>query len=188
MRKSDAFNLVVRAPAIFLLFGCTLKGQESRYSMTPATVQQPYAASGMTQASGSHIGSHGRTDYAPGGNGTSPEGSDADSNAEADFSRRIRGGTLVRFDFGLIVVQGAEKSESLQPTAFTTDAIITSSVRSKIAAQPELQSLNFRVRTDDGVVNIHAPAQSLDQAAAVINIALTVPDVRQIVYTMPFSV
>ena len=186
MRISDAFNLVARASAIFLLSGCALKGQDSRYSMTQATVQQPYATSGMEQASVPQVGSQGRTDYAPTGNGTSSEGSDADSNAQADFSRRIRGGTLVRFDFGLIVVQAAELSESLQPTAFTTDAIITSSVISKIATQP--QSPNFRIRTDDGVVKIYAPAQSLDQAAAVINIALTVPDVRQIVYTMPSSV
>jgi hypothetical protein len=156
--------------------------------MTQATVQQPYATSGMKQASVSHIGSQGRTDYAPAGSGTSSETSDADANAQADFSRRISGGTVIRFDFGLIVVQAPEQPESLQPTAFTTDAIITSSVRSKIAAQPQLQSLNFRVRTDAGVVKIYAPGQSLDQAAAVINIALTVPDVRQIVYTMPSSV
>jgi hypothetical protein len=188
MRKSDVFNLVVRASAIFLLYGCALKGQDSRYSMTQATVQQPYATSGATQVSVSHIGSQGRTGYAPAGRATSSEGSDADSNAQADFSRRIRGGTLIRFDFGLIVVQATEQPKSLQPTAFTTDAIITSSVRSKIATQPQLQSVNFRVRTDDGVVKIYAPAQSLDQAATVINIALTVPDVRQIVYTMPSSV
>jgi hypothetical protein len=113
--------------------------------------------------------------------------SDADTNAQVDFSRRIRGGILLRFDFGMIVVQPTEHPESLQPTAFTTDAIITSSVRSRIAAQPQLESQNFRLQTDDGVVKIYATEQSLDQAAAVINIALSVPDVRQIVYLESFA-
>ena len=43
-------------------------------------------------------------------------------------------------------------------------------------------------QTDDGVVTIHSKEKSLDQAAEVINLALGVPDVRQIVYTMPSSV
>lgn len=111
--------------------------------------------------------------------------SDADTDAQVAFSRRIRGGILLRFDFGMIVVQPTEHPESLQPTAFTTDAIITSSVRSKIGAQPQLESQNFRLQTDDGVVKIYAAEQSLDQAAAVINIALRVPDVREIVYLLP---
>jgi hypothetical protein len=188
MRKSDAFNLVARALAIFLLYGCALKEKDSRYSMTQATVQQSYATSTVKQASLSQMGPQDQNNYARTALGTSSESSDADSDAKADFSRRIRGGTLVRFDFGLIVVQAADQPDLLQPTALTTDTIITSSLRSKIAAQPLLRSHTFRIRTDNGVVKIYASEESLDQAAVVINFALAVPDVRQIVYTMPATV
>jgi hypothetical protein len=102
----------------------------------------------------------------------------------ADFSQRLQGGILIRFEFGLIVVKPTEPPESLQPTALTTDAIITSSVRSKIA-DSQLLPQNFQIQTDAGVVTIHAKGESLDQAAEVINLALCVPDVRQVVYTMP---
>jgi osmotically-inducible protein OsmY len=95
---------------------------------------------------------------------------------------------LVRFESGLIVVNPADLPGPLQPTALTTDAIITSSVKSKIADQAQLRSRNFEVRTDDGVVTIRAHEESLEDAALVINLALGVPDVRQIVYTMPTSV
>ncbi len=185
MRKSDVFNLVARASAIILVYDCALKAKDIRYSMTEATVQLPYGTSTVKQASLSHVGSQDQTSYAATAQVTSSEGSDADSNAQSDFSRRIHGGTLVRFDFGLIVVRAAEQPESLQPTALTTDAIITSSLRSKIAAQPQLRSQTFRIRTDNGVVKIDASEESLDQAAVIINIALTVPDVRQIVYVYP---
>jgi hypothetical protein len=103
----------------------------------------------------------------------------------ADFSQRLQGGILIRFEFGLIVVKPTEPPESLQPTALTTDAIITSSVRSKIAGQSQLLLQNFQIQTDAGVVTIHAKGESLDEAAEVINLTLGVPDVRQIVYTMP---
>jgi hypothetical protein len=184
MRKSDLFDLVVRASVISLSCACALKGNDIRYSMTQATVQPPYAAPRIKQVSVFQTGSQGQTYDSPAVRRMS---SDADTDAQVDFSRRIRGGILLRFDFGMIVVQPTEHPESLQPTAFTTDAIITSSVRSKIAAQPQLESQNFRLRTDDGVVKIYATEQSLDQAAAVINIALSVPDVRQIVYLQSFE-
>jgi hypothetical protein len=102
----------------------------------------------------------------------------------ADFSQRLQGGILIRFEFGLIVVKPTEPPESLQPTGLTTDAIITSSVRSKIA-DSQLLPQNFQIQTDAGVVTIHAKGESLDQAAEVINLTLGVPDVRQVVYTMP---
>jgi hypothetical protein len=47
---------------------------------------------------------------------------------------------------------------------------------------------NFEIQTDAGVVTIHSKGDSLDQAAEVINLVLGVPDVREIVYTMPSSV
>jgi hypothetical protein len=103
---------------------------------------------------------------------------------QSEFSERLQGGVVLRFDFGLIVVDPIAPPGS-QPTALTTDAIITSSVRSKIAAQSELAAQHFEIQTDAGVVTIRAKGASLEQAAAVINLTLGVPDVRQIVYTMP---
>jgi hypothetical protein len=103
---------------------------------------------------------------------------------QSEFSERLQGGVVLRFDFGLIVVNPIAPPGS-QPTALTTDAIITSSVRSRIAAQSELAAQHFEIQTDAGVVTIHANGASLEQAAEVINLALGVPDVRQIVYTMP---
>jgi osmotically-inducible protein OsmY len=94
---------------------------------------------------------------------------------------------LLRFEFGLIIVKPAAPPGSLQPTALTTDAIITSSIRSKIAGRSELVPGNFEVETDAGVVKIRSKGDSLDQAAEVINLVLGVPDVRQIVYVMPSS-
>lgn len=107
---------------------------------------------------------------------------------EADFSQRLQGGTLLLFEFGLIVVKPTAPPGSLQPTALMTDAIITSSVRSKITGQPQLPPEDFEIKADDGVLTISSKVGSLDQAVEVINLALCVPDVRQIVYTMPSSV
>jgi hypothetical protein len=107
---------------------------------------------------------------------------------QADFSERLQGGMLLRFEFGLIVVKPTAPPGSLQPTALTTDAIITSSIRSKIAGLSQLVPGNFEIQTDAGVVTIHSKGDSLDQAAEVINLVLGVPDVREIVYTMPSSV
>ena len=107
---------------------------------------------------------------------------------ESDFSRRLQGGVLLRFESGLIVVKPADLPAPLQPTALTTDAIITSTVKSKIAEQSQLRSRSFEVRTDNGVVTIRAHEESLEDAALVINLALGIPDVRQIVYAMPTNV
>ncbi len=155
--------------------------------MTQATVQQPYAGERPTQTSVSELVSPSQESY-PDANEFAPGRSDLPSTAEANFSQRLQGGILLRFDFGLIVVKPTEPPESTEPTALTTDAIITSSVRSKIAAQTQLLSQNFEIQTDSGVVTIHARGESLEQAAEVINITLGVPDVRQIVYTMPASI
>jgi hypothetical protein len=103
---------------------------------------------------------------------------------QTKFSEQLQGGILLRFEFGLIIVKPIELPESLQPTALTTDAIITSSVRSKIEGQAKLPAQNFEIQTDAGVVTIRAKGESLDQAAEVINLALCVPDVREIVYRM----
>ena len=94
---------------------------------------------------------------------------------------------LLRFEFGLIIVKPTAPPGSLQPTALTTDAIITSSIRSKIAGRSGLLPGNFEIQTDAGVVKIRSKGDSLDQAAEVINLVLGVPEVRQIVYMMPSS-
>jgi hypothetical protein len=155
--------------------------------MTQATVQQPYADQKITQTSASQLISPGQKSCTH-SNELVHGRSDAVYTADADFSQRLQGGILLRFELGLIVVKPTTPPDTLQPTALTADAIITSSVRSKIAGQSQLLPRNFEIQSDDGVVTIHARGESLDQAAEVINLALGVPDVRQVVYTMPSSV
>jgi hypothetical protein len=155
--------------------------------MTQATVQQPCAAHKMTCAPDFQLVSSDRKVYLYSSERV-PDEPDPGYTAQVDFSQRIEGGILLRFEFGLIVVNPTSPPGSPQPTALTTDAIITASVRSKIAGQSQLQSGEFEIQTDDGVVTIRSKGESLDQAAEVINLALRVPDVRQIVYTMPAAV
>jgi hypothetical protein len=187
MRKSDALNLVLSAAAILCFGGRALNGNDIRYSMTRATVQQPYAGHEILQTSTSQlIWLDQKAD--PHLNETVPVNLDMVYTAQTDFSQLLHGGILLRFEFGLIVVTPTAPPESMQPTALTTDAIITSSVRSKIVDQSQFPPRNFEIQTDDGVVTIHAKGESLDQAARVINLALGVPDVRKIVYTMPSNV
>lgn len=187
MRKPDALNLVLSASATFCFCGATLNDNDSRFSMTQATVQQPCAARKMTHASAFQLISSDQKVY-PYSSERVPYGLEPGYTAQIDFSQRLEGGTLLRFEFGLIVVKPTSPPGSLQPTALTTDAIITASVRSKIAGESQLSSGNFEIQTDDGVVTIRSKGESLDQAAEVINLALCVPDVRQIVYTMPSAV
>jgi hypothetical protein len=186
MRKSDALSLVLLASAV-LSFGSTaFYDRDSRFSTTKATVQQPCADQKTARSLVSCL-------ISPGPNKRLyssellPGGADPAYSVQANFSQRLAGGILRQFDFGLIVVDSTAAPRTLQPTALTTDAIITSSVRSKIAGQSQLPPGDFEVQTDDGVVTIHSKEESLDQAAEVINLALCVPDVRQIVYTMPSS-
>jgi osmotically-inducible protein OsmY len=75
--------------------------------------------------------------------------------------------------------------DNLQPVGLTTDAIITSSVLSKLGTQPHLKADGFEVSSTNGVVSIHARNDSIDEAVAVINLTLTVPDVRQVIYAIP---
>jgi hypothetical protein len=185
MPKSDALHFFVGMSATFLFCSNTLNGDTTTRSIAQATLQEPDPSGKMRQVLVSEINSFIRHNCDLASIGLDPETSGADTDSQADFSRRLQGGDLLRFDFGLIVVQPTKRPESAQPTAFTADAIITSSLKSKIAAHAELQSQNFDVETDNGVVKIHAKQQSLDQALEVINIALAVGGVRQIIYTMP---
>jgi hypothetical protein len=181
MRKSDALHLVVRTSAIFLFCSDTLDADMG--SIAQATVQQPDSYGKLRQVS--HTNRFVRLNYYLASTEFNPEISGTDAYAQAYFSGRLQGGDLIRFDFGLIVVQPTGRPESGQPTAFTADAIITSCLKSKIAVQAQLQGRNFDIETDNGVVKIHAKEQSLDRALQVINIALAVTGVRQIIYTMP---
>jgi hypothetical protein len=187
MRKSGAPNLVLSASAVICFCGYTLQHNDCRYSMARATVQQPFADQTITQISNSQLISLDEKGYQS-ANELVPGRHDVEYSAQSEFSQRLQGGIVLRFEFGLIVVKPTAPPESLQPTALTTDAIITSSVKSKIAGQSQLAPGYFEIQTDDGVVTIHSKGESLAQAAEVINLALGVPDVRQIVYTMPSSV
>jgi hypothetical protein len=179
MRKSDILIVVLFATTLICFTGCALNRANTRYSMTQATGQQPNAHQSMTQTSAREL--------------TPPQirrekSAGIAETTAADFSRRLHGGILLRFDSGLIVVKPTDLPASLQPTALTTDAIITSTVKSKIADQSQLRSRSFDVQTDNGVITIRAHEESLEDAAIVINLALGIPDVRQIVYAMLTSV
>ena len=187
MRTSDALKLVLSASAILCLCGATLNDNDTRFSMTQATVQQPCAGLKIARTSAFQLISSEQKIY-PYSSDLVPGGTEPGATVQADFSQRLEGGTLLRFEFGLIVVKPTSPPGSLQPTALTTDAIITASLRSKIAGQSQLPPGDFEIQTDDGIVTIRSKRESLDQAAEVINLALCVPDVRQIVYTMPSPV
>ena len=182
MHMPDALHLVLSLLAAFAVCGRAPDDRDIRYSMTQATVQQSCAECKIAQTLAFRLKSAN-----PYWNGFVLCPSEMSYPAEADFSEQLRGGMLLRFEFGLIVVESTSSPEPLQPTALTTDAIITSAVRSRIAGESELPPQNFEIQTDAGIVTIHAKAVSLDQAAKVINLALSVPDVRQIVYRMPLS-
>jgi hypothetical protein len=183
MSKSDALNLVLSASALICFCDCTIDRKEARISVTQGRVQRAYADQKTTERPVFQLISLDQFSFEP-ANELAPGGSDLAYPAQADFSQRLQGGILLRFEFGLIVVKPMTPPESLQPTALTTDAIITSSVRSKLAGESRLSPENFVIQTDDGIVTIHAKGGSLDQAAEMINLALEVPDVRQIVYTI----
>jgi hypothetical protein len=179
MRKSDILIVVLGATTLSCFCGCAYNRSTTGYSMAQATAQPSYSRQRMTHTSSREV--------VPSSSRREKLAADAETTA-ADFSRRLQGGTLLRFESGLIVVEPANLRGSLQPTALTTDAIITSSVRSKIADQSQLRTRSFEVQTNNGIVTIRANEESLEDAAAVINLTLGIPDVRQIVYTMPASV
>jgi osmotically-inducible protein OsmY len=123
-------------------------------------------------------------------NTSNPDSTGSDTrNAAAstsdDFARRIVGGKLVRSENGTLVIQASGTEGNLQPIGLTTDAIITSSVLNKLGTQPRLKADGFEVTSSNGVVSIHARNDSIDDAVAVINLILTVPDVRRVVYELP---
>jgi hypothetical protein len=139
---------------------------------TPQTVVR---TSGTQNPGGPNIGESGSGEFQPNPN-------------RGTVAQQIQGGTLVRCEPGLIIVLSTLTPDSLQPTGLTADAIITSSVMSKISGQTKLRAKNFEVKADNGILSIHAKDESIEDAVILINLALSVADVRKIVYTMPIAV
>jgi len=106
----------------------------------------------------------------------------------ANFSQRIVGGHVVEAGNDQIVVEAKAAKPNADPVALTNDAIITTSVRARIAREAKLRSTDFEVTSSDGVVSIRAQRDSLEDALSVINLTLNVPDVREVVYLLPARV
>jgi hypothetical protein len=163
-------------PLIFLLFGCAATGTGPK-SSSSRTFQSPAR---VTPTSGSEA--H-----------PSPIPAVADDTTSrglslANFYERIVGGQVVEASNDQIVVEAKSAKPNSDPVALTNDAIITTSVRARIAGQAKLKKDDFQVTSNDGIVSIRAQRNSLDDALSVINLALTVPDVREIVYILPTRV
>jgi hypothetical protein len=105
-------------------------------------------------------------------------------NAASDLGQRIVGGTVIRNDSGIIIVE-PEKSIDDGNSSLTADAVLISSLRAKISSEAKLRSEEYNVQVNDGIVSIHATNPSLEDAITVINLALSLADVREIVYVMP---
>jgi osmotically-inducible protein OsmY len=123
----------------------------------------------------------------------SPEGSPTQNAVMSgvttgEFAKRIVGGELIRAENGTLVVRATAAKDNLQPVGLATDAIITSSVLNRLGTQPRLKADGFEVSSTNGVVSIHARNDSIDDAVAAINLALSVPEVRQVIYAIPTRV
>src|ERR1700757_1006770 len=163
-------------PIIFLLFGCASsstgpKTSSSQKFHSPAKVMP---TSG-TEAHPSPI--------SPAVGDTAFHGLSL-----ANFYQRVVGGPVVEASNDQIVVEAKAGKLNSDPVALTNDAIIATSVRAKIAGNPKLKNRDFQVTSNDGIVSIRAQQASLDDALSVINLALAVPDVREIVYILPSRV
>ena len=176
MRKSDILIVALVATRPICFSGCAMSSTSTRSSMAPEAVHPTSFDPSIAQTSVHDLTPSGvRREILTGVTAT----------AEIEFSWRLHGGILIRFEPDLIVVKSTDPPASPQPTALTTDAIITTSVKSKIADQLQLRTRKFDVQTDNGVVTIRAKEESLEDAASVINLALAIPEVRQIIYAMP---
>lgn len=181
MRKLNVLRLILIASIVFSLCACASHQKSSQYSMAQATgAPQTMTPTAAPQA------------LPPGPGRTSDSIQRLNNQSLTDatatnFPDRIIGGRVIRSESGVIVVQSSGLHDSLQPTGLTTDAIITSSLISKIASHPRLRTAGFDVRSNGGIVSIRAHQPSLDDAITIINLALSVPEVRQVVYSMPIS-
>jgi hypothetical protein len=156
-----------------LLFGCASPGTGPSYSLSQGT----RAPEPVRHVSGTPA----RPYPIPLPKDNSPSSGLTVSN----ISGRIVGGQVVEATSDEIVVQAKDSKPSSDPVALTNDAIITTSIRTRIAAQRRLKGSDFQIASTNGVVSIRAHEDSLEDAVSVINLTLNVPDVRQIVYILP---
>jgi hypothetical protein len=163
-------------PLIFLLFGCTSTGTGPK-SSSSRTLQSPAR---VTHTSG--------TEVHPSAIPAVADDTASRGVSLANFYERIVGGQVVEASSDQIVVEAKSAKPNPDPVALTNDAIITTSVRARIAGEPKLKNSDFQVTSSDGIVSIRAQQNSLDDALSVINLALTVPDVREVVYILPTRV
>jgi hypothetical protein len=162
-------------PITFLVFGCASTGtgpksSSSQISRGPAKV----TPTGGTEVHPSPI--------------ASAVGDTGFHGLLANFYERIVGGQVVEASNDQIVVEAKAAKPNSDPVALTNDAIIATSVRARIAQEPKLKADDFQVTSHNGIVSIRAEQGSLDDALSVINLTLTVPDVREIVYILPTRV
>src|SRR5215469_6045851 len=108
MRKSDILIVVLGATTLISFCSCAYNRNTTGYSMAQATAQPSYGHQKMTQTSSREV--------VPTSSRREKLAAVAETGA-ADFSRRLQGGTLLRFESGLIVVEPANLRGSLQPTA-----------------------------------------------------------------------
>jgi hypothetical protein len=163
-------------PLLTLFFGCSSMGTGPKASLSQ-TARSP---SKVSRISGSEV------HPSPIPSTTNETGFHGLSLA--NFSERIVGGQVVEAGNAQIVVEAKASKTSSDPVALTNDAIITTSVRARIAHESKLRRNNFEVTSNDGVVSIHAQQDSLEDALSVINLTLTIPDVREVVYILPTRV
>ena len=160
-------------PLVLLLFGCASTGNGPK-SSSAQKFQNPAK---VTQTSG--------TEGRP--SPIAPATGDASFHglSLANFYERIIGGQVVEASNDQIVVEAKAAKPNSDPVALTNDAIIATSVRARIARDPKLKNRDFQVTSNDGIVSIRAQQDSLDDALSVINLTLSVPDVREVVYILP---
>ena len=163
-------------PIIFLLFGCASTGTGPK----PSASQKIHSPANVTRTSGTE--GH-PSPIAPAAGDTRFHGLSL-----ANFYQRIVGGQVVEASNDQIVVEAKAAKPNSDPVALTNDAIIATSVRARIARNPKLKDTDFQITSNDGIVSIRAQQDSLDDAVSVINLALTVPDVREVVYILPTRV
>ena len=163
-------------PLVLLLFGCASTGNGPKSSsaqkfQNPGKVTQTSGTEGRPSPiapATADIGLHGLS--------------------LANFYERIIGGQVVEASKDQIVVEAKAAKPNSDPVALTNDAIIATSVRARIARDPKLKNRDFEVTSNDGIVSIRAQQDSLDDAISVINLTLSVPDVREVVYILPTRV
>ena len=90
---------------------------------------------------------------------------------------------MTRNDSGIIVVE-PDRAPVDSNTSLTADAVLISSLMAKISSDPRLHAGEYNVQANDGIVSIRAQDTSMEDAITVINLALSLTDVKEVVYFM----